>query len=74
MVIFGAVNVPDPAAALQFMRNQVGQDWPYWLTSNNCKHFALEALNAGGAELSTRSMFPYAFDGTFTMKWINPYR
>ena len=42
------VNVPDAAAALDYLHSWIGVSWPYYYTGPNCATYATGAIEAGG--------------------------
>ena len=52
------VSISDPAAATAFFAGQTGETWDYNLFTNNCKNYAIQGFQLGGAQLNTGGPYP----------------
>ncbi|MEQ9405821.1 MAG: DUF6443 domain-containing protein, partial [Cyclobacteriaceae bacterium] len=73
--LLSPVTVPNPAAATAWFQGQAGNAWNYYLGSNNCAHYSVAGLNAGGAGINFFGPLPSSFPIAPTMKWAagQPY-
>lgn len=60
---------PNPDAATAWFESKNRQTWNYRLTSNNCMHYALFGLGAGGGGGTVYGPNPNQWAGTYTMSW-----
>ncbi|MFN9501710.1 MAG: RHS repeat-associated core domain-containing protein, partial [Chryseotalea sp.] len=73
--LLSPVTVSNPAAATAWFQGQVGNAWPYNLSANNCAHYSVQGLNAGGAGINFLGPRPSSFPIAPTMTWTagQPY-
>jgi RHS repeat-associated protein len=62
------VTVSDPAAATAWFQSRQGGSWDYNFFTNNCAHYAVQGLNAGGGGVNFLGSHP-TMPGTYTMFW-----
>jgi hypothetical protein len=62
------VTVSDPAAATAWFQSRQGGSWDYNFFTNNCAHYAVQGLNAGGGGVNFLGPHP-TMPGTYTMSW-----
>jgi hypothetical protein len=67
--LLAPVGVTNPAAATAWFQSQQGQAWNYNFFTNNCAHYAVQGMNAGGAGVNFIGPSPSSFPGAFTMSW-----
>lgn len=66
-----AVTITNPAAATAFFKSQVGKEWDYNFFTNNCKHFAIQGFELGGANLTTGGPDPSIWYNSGTSMYWN---
>ncbi len=69
------LTVTNPAAATAWFQGQTGNAWNYSLGFNNCAHYSVQGLNAGGAGINFPGSLPSNFPIAPTMTWTagQPY-
>jgi hypothetical protein len=63
------VTITNPAAATAWFQSQQGTPWNYNFFTNNCAHYAVQGLNAGGAGVNFIGPKPSSFPIAPTMSW-----
>jgi RHS repeat-associated protein len=64
-----SVFIPNKAAAIDYANKNVG-DYPYKFTHQNCKHFVLDAMNAGHANVPNSTALPREFTKPGQSYWF----
>lgn len=67
--LLSPVTVTNPAAATAWFQSQQGTPWDYNFFTNNCAHYAVQGLNAGGAGVNFIGPKPSSFPVAPTMTW-----
>jgi hypothetical protein len=67
--LLSPVRLTDPATATAWFQGQAGKEWPYNLSANNCAHYSVQGLNAGGAGINFLGPLPSNFSIAPTMTW-----
>ena len=73
--LLSPVTVSNPAAATAWFQGQTGNSWNYSIGANNCAHYSVQGLNAGGAGINFFGPIPASFPIAPTMTWTagQPY-
>jgi RHS repeat-associated protein len=73
--LLSPVTVSNPAAATAWFQGQTGNAWNYSLGANNCAHYSVQGLNAGGAGINFLGPLPSSFPVAPTLTWTagQPY-
>lgn len=67
--LLSPVTVTNPAAATAWFQSQQGTSFDYNFFTNNCAHYAVQGLNAGGAGVNFIGPKPSSFPIAPTMTW-----
>lgn len=63
-LMLAPIYVANPSAAVAFFEENIGGEYPYHVTGNNCQNYVFNGLRAGEAEIT----FPFIFIG----RWNDP--
>jgi RHS repeat-associated protein len=62
------ITVLDPTAATAWFQSRQGEAWDYNFFTNNCAHYSVQGLTAGGAAMNFTGPHP-TMAGTYTLSW-----
>lgn len=69
-LMLAPITITNPAAARTFFESNTGKEWDYNFFTNNCKHYACQGFEAGGASIPTMGPAPQIWvNSLFIGRW-----